>query len=376
MEVVLSIPFHPEKNIGGVGSVSRNLVSGLKNNIDLLEKYDVKINLLSPIDNSNLAISDSKHLTNRSYSVNIHPILTGMHHATKNFDKILKEKKIDIVHSHDPYIALCGIKKNITTFFTLHGVVWEEYKYRNVKIYPYPTMWKLRKIFLKLDKFLAISPYIQDEVNEFFNFPKSKIDIMENPISEDFFQKKDEFQQGLIFFPGVISKRKNQITMCKVINTLKESGEKDFKVIFTGSVLNKNYYRKIKNYINKKRINKYVELKENVPFSVIIDLYKKSNCVVLTSKQETAPMVISESMASSTPIISNNICGAPYMIDHKKDGYLYNDIDGLILYLTEIINDKNRTLKMGIKGNQKALKRWSNNIIANNLINYYYNYEG
>lgn len=370
---MICIPLNPQKNIGGVGSVARNLVSGFIKNHKILSDNNINIHFKSPVSNNVVNDDTTSSIEYSSYNVKVHPILFGSYYAKKNFSKKFPLKKIDIVHSHDPYFALASLNKKIKTFFTLHGVIWEEYRYRRLKIYPFPTMLKMSKLFDKLDKFVAISEYIKKEIQLKYDYPIEKISTIENPISDDFFLEKKWSDDNLIFCPGVISKRKNQMMLINSIIRLVKSGIKDFKVVLTGYIIDKSYYQMLIKKVNNNDLSNIIEFKGNISYQELLDLYSKSSVVVLTSRQETAPMVISEAMATGTPIISSNICGAPYMINEGIDGYLVREDDSQDLYekLSIIIEDDKKKRKMGIFGKEKAQKRWKCEKISKELIDLY-----
>ena len=86
----------------------------------------------------------------------------------------------------------------------------------------------------------------------------------------------------------------------------------------------------------------------------------------LPSNQETAPLVISEAMASGKPVVASNICGIPYMIRDSETGFLFDPDDAYELSekISKIMTDEKLRIRMGKNARSDALKRWHPDIIA------------
>ncbi|MDB4927009.1 glycosyltransferase family 4 protein [Mucilaginibacter sp.] len=65
-----------------------------------------------------------------------------------------------------------------------------------------------------------------------------------------------------------------------------------------------------------------VIIKENIPHSELMELYKKANVFVLPTLADGFGMVVTEAMSQGLPVIaSENSCG-PDIINHMKDGWI------------------------------------------------------
>ncbi|MDN4526089.1 glycosyltransferase [Fictibacillus fluitans] len=91
-------------------------------------------------------------------------------------------------------------------------------------------------------------------------------------------------------------------------------------------------------------------------------VFKQSLFTLLTSKYEGLSLVILESMANFTPVISYNIKYGPSdLIDHGVDGYLVQNRsqDELAHYMLELLNDPEKAKKMGGEGYKKVKAKWN-----------------
>lgn len=82
--------------------------------------------------------------------------------------------------------------------------------------------------------------------------------------------------------------------------------------------------------------------KEWAALSVDYDFFINSTDV------DNTPISVIEAMALGLPIISTDVGGMPYLIDHMKDGYLVpqKDEDAMLLALEELLQNQEKTGQM------------------------------
>ncbi|HER40298.1 MAG TPA: glycosyltransferase, partial [Salinimicrobium catena] len=82
--------------------------------------------------------------------------------------------------------------------------------------------------------------------------------------------------------------------------------------------------------------------KEWAALSVDYDFFINSTDV------DNTPISVIEAMALGLPVVSTDVGGMPYLIDHMKDGYLVpqKDADAMLLALTELLEDQERTAQI------------------------------
>ncbi|MCF8262471.1 MAG: glycosyltransferase family 4 protein [Melioribacteraceae bacterium] len=74
----------------------------------------------------------------------------------------------------------------------------------------------------------------------------------------------------------------------------------------------------------------------------IANLYSAADFSVVPSLEDNLPNTVMESLSCGTPVLAFNIGGIPDMVDHKKNGYLVNDLNSEALEngLEWFINNK------------------------------------
>ena len=117
-----------------------------------------------------------------------------------------------------------------------------------------------------------------------------------------------------------------------------------------------------------------VEWKGFLSGNELDELYQSSVVIVVPSKCfEGFPNVIVRAMNHSKPVIATNLGGMPEIIEHGVNGLLYppGDIDALVSYIRQIVSDPEKSTNMGIRGNEKAKRDYSKEVIYSKLIKIY-----
>lgn len=87
-----------------------------------------------------------------------------------------------------------------------------------------------------------------------------------------------------------------------------------------------------------------------------VKLSSDFNIFINTTNFDNMPVSVIEAMALGFPIISTNVGGMPFLIDHKKDGILINpnDVDGFINHIKSLISNPEKAIDLGNKARKKA----------------------
>jgi glycosyltransferase involved in cell wall biosynthesis/5'(3')-deoxyribonucleotidase len=80
-------------------------------------------------------------------------------------------------------------------------------------------------------------------------------------------------------------------------------------------------------------------------------LYQAADAVILTSLNEVTPMVISEALSWSIPVLSTNIAGIPEMFTDGKEGFLFSPGDDAkaLAGMESLYRDRELRNRMGLK---------------------------
>jgi len=378
MNIALIIDYSAQRIFGGPQSVAYDTVEGLKKNYQRLEKDDIHIHIISSsgtyfhsrneIDEKypNISYEFFKRITPSAFFSDIN----YYYHMNK------RKSDFDLLHSHQISGALAGSLLHIPTIFTPHGIYWKEKLYEP-NIYSRMAYGELNVLRFKyiaphLKKLIAISPYVISEVDHFLKTKVPEMEVIENPVSDVFFAQEKKEQEGLLIYPGIVIPRKNQIGLIKTLHLLKKDKIK-FHCILAGPVPDRNYVNLLQRLVRKYDLQHDVSLTGTIPFDQLLTLYSEASILIMTSLQETAPRVISEAMATGTPVIASNIAGIPYMVSSENSGFLINprSPEEIANHTLMLLEDSSLRKKFKEKSRQIARSRWKSDVIVSKQLDLY-----
>lgn len=109
----------------------------------------------------------------------------------------------------------------------------------------------------------------------------------------------------------------------------------------------------------------------------VYDYLKIFNVFVLTSTSEGMPNVIIEAMCIGVPVISSNVGGCAEIIDHNRDGLLFesNDIDNFVVLINKLIADTELKERLRKSSVDKVTSKFSVKTMIDNYVKFYNNLE-
>ncbi len=377
MDITLILDYSNTRNTGGPQGVAYDTVEGLKKNHRRLQKEDLFFHILST-SGTTLRSASARDETfgNISFEYFRKLVPTALMSDVNYYLRLKnREKKIDLIHSHPVSGAFVGTLLKIPTMLTLHGMMWKEKDYARGMYSKFAyelTIRKFNYVSPRLKKLIAISPYVVGEVDAYLKSKVPAMEVIENPVSDAFFEQEKNENEGLIVYPAYFNSLKNQITLIEALCRLKKDHVR-FHCILPGPILDHTCYTTITSLIKTCGLEKDVSIPGPVPFSEMLRLYSEASVMVMTSFQETAPLVISEAMASQTPVIASRVSGIPYMVSEGNSGFLINPHDpGEVADRIRILlEDSSLRKRFGGEARRIAASRWKSEVITSRLIDVY-----
>jgi len=234
--------------------------------------------------------------------------------------KILKTKKIDVIHFHGNTVLwfnvlkLLGFYKKIPYVFYAHksGIknfktFWKKSNYLNKTkaLFIWPLM--VMQDFLTVKTANAIIAVSQSEKDIFiddYKCPNEKIFIVENGVNVKRFASKKEKAGDIlkIIFVGILRERKNIEKIFSVLKVLVEKGNAPFLTV-VGRV-DKKYISKLKSISRELDIDKKIIWKGYIPYPDLPNIYAKNDILLLLSHSEGLPKVILEAISCGLRVVS------------------------------------------------------------------------
>jgi len=251
--------------------------------------------------------------------------------------KIIKENKIDIIHSHDPgsmmWSILCKIiKPKLKLVLTIHSSVF-------VKNWNKITLFCNRNF---INSNIAISETILNDCIQ-NNLKTVKIfNGIDTKKWEQHIGGAGTFSiitVGRITYEGSISYQiKGHDILLKALKECKKKSMKFSCNIVGGDVDHINnsslkYLEKLNEDLDLSDEIKFLGNREDIP-----ELLAQSDLFILPSRFEGLPVALLEAMAARLPVIASNISGSAEILEHERNGLLfesenYLDLADKIFYL-------------------------------------------
>jgi len=377
MQITLLLDYLPTRPTGGPLGVAYDTVEGLKKNHRKLEHEDVHIHIMSTTGTSLHSVHEKDDTYgNISYEY-FRPLVPNAILSDVNYLYHIKKgnRTIDLLHSHDISGSLVGTLLKIPTLLTLHGMVWKErdfYQGWYTRFTFRLHMQRIRYASRRVKKIIAISPYVREELGRFLKTGIPDTEVIENPLSEVFFEQEKREKEGLILYPAYLNHLKNQYTLIEALHRLKKDNIR-FHCILPGLIRDFAYYTRLQKLIRTCDLEENVTIPGPLPLEQMLRLYSEASIVVMTSYQETAPLVITEAMATGTPVIASRISGIPFLVSEGNSGFLINPQDPREIAdkITLLLDDGALRKKFQNESRNIAISRWKSEIITNKILDVY-----
>ena len=239
--------------------------------------------------------------------------------------KLLKKKKIDLVHSWDyksnSIEALACIRAGVAYIYTKKNNAWSK-------------RWFI-KSFLSTHV-VYNNPEMKDR---FFSslLLKNKVRFIPHGIDTSVFtpqkstRNKNVFTMGCI---GVIGENKNQLLLLRALQKLPSN----VQVHFYGKE-DEDYKTTMTQFVEKHDLSEQVDFKGFVANNEIPTLLKSFDVLVLASKNEGLPLSIIEAMACGVPVLSSNSGGgARYLLNNDEGGFIFESEDALVSQIIQLMD--------------------------------------
>lgn len=201
------------------------------------------------------------------------------------------------------------------------------------------------KALKRADVLVAPSPYFAHYLED----KGFKIRIIENPVdlSEYTFHQKEIIRPRILWMRAFTDVY-NPAMAIRVAKRLSEK-YKDFQMVMAGkdgpltSTIKKMAGEN--GLSNKIIFPGYINMQEKLRFTRDYDIY------ICTNKIDNAPVSLIEFMHLGLPIVSVNVGGIPYLIQHEQNGLLVNDDDDEAMFMQIIRLIENHSLAKTISLN-------------------------
>lgn len=251
--------------------------------------------------------------------------------AAIELKKICKKNKIDIIHLHDShaintYILADCLGNNIP------GII-----HRHVN-FPIHTKWKYQ--YKKIQKIICVSNAVKKNFISFID--DKKLEVIYPGIDVNKFQNSEISIQNslkqelnisnetkLIGIVSALEPEKNIEEFIKIAERITNK-KNDIKYVIIGDgSLKSNLISQISNLKSQIHI---LGFRDDIP-----QILPSLDVFLFTSKNEGFGQVLLEAMASKVPVITSNFATAKEIIEDKKTGFIYKDINDAVQLIEKML---------------------------------------
>jgi glycosyltransferase involved in cell wall biosynthesis len=145
--------------------------------------------------------------------------------------------------------------------------------------------------------------------------------VIPNPIEiENYKYSKRNFSIPILIWVRSIQEIYNPILALKVLAILKEKYDKVY--LYMVGPDNNNMMRELMDFVKLNSLENNIEFTGRLSLQAWTTLSEKANVFINTTNVDNTPVSVLEAMTLGLPVVSTNVGGVPYIIDHKINGLL------------------------------------------------------
>jgi glycosyltransferase involved in cell wall biosynthesis len=372
LRVVLVGPYPASegKVFGGVEAVTSSLADGLAE-VDGVEAHAIT------------SVPGLKHPEDRVTATGVHvhllPLfgrlgcMTGFAIDRGRVRGKLREVEPDIVHVHTQLIyGHTAFERGWPSVLTMHGIFYREIAQRR-------GLWRLQGLFgcaceansvRRARHISAINRYSADAFGKYVR--TDDVRYIDNPINDRWFGIDDRAEPGRILFGGFIYDLKNLLYLLQAIAEL-AGKHPHLRLRVAGGVREQDYYQRCVSFVSEHGIEKNVEFLGALSVDEMMEEHSKASMLVVCSKQENSPVIISEAMAAGKPVIGTNVGGVAEQVADGESGFVVplDDPAELARRIDCILSDEQLRRQMGKAGKAIAERRFRRSVVVGKTIEFY-----
>ncbi|WP_305064351.1 glycosyltransferase family 4 protein [Methanococcoides sp.] len=263
---------------------------------------------------------------------------------------------LDLLHSHGGLIQLAATLSKQSTqlplVMTAHSIDVNRTKPDGLSVM------MEKNVVGMVDRFIAVSKSIQEELEQTFEIETDRITIIPNGVDTETFklQNADDLKRRyklddrfVVLFVGRNDPQKGVKYLVDAVRRL----QKDIPEIMLVLVGQPDIYH-----------DKYILCLPHVGKHELIKLYSLSDAFVLPSIYEPFGIVLTEAMACETACIGSRVGGIPDIIDHNRTGLLVEPESGASIAeaIDRLYSDPERRCMMAKRGRERVISSfdWQN----------------
>jgi glycosyltransferase involved in cell wall biosynthesis len=353
LKILLAGIYVPSRNrkTGGPIAVFSNLIDTLTK---IKLKYDIDIVSQSYLHRRRIKLSNST-------IINIFPILRL--DAILSLAGMLSRKKYDVINVQgvselNVIVSVLGKISGAIVVYSCHGSVVDEIKLG--RRLPIRLLVEERLIVKFSDVLVTVSEKFKSRIQTVFHYPRDKIYVVYNGISEDWLiDYSEEFYTKeapqYLLFVGAPSKIKGFDLLLKAFSTLKKR-HKHLRLLVVGKSPDQGVLKIAGEAVSD------ISFVSDIDQATLRKIYRRAAALVLPSRLDSFPLVVLEALSQGLPVAVSDQVGTSEIIKDGESGLIFksNDVSALERCLERILSDEDLRKRIAHEGRKLAACRtWS-----------------
>ncbi len=215
-----------------------------------------------------------------------------------------------------------------------------------------------KRYLKKIDKLIALHEWEKENLIE-KGAPSDKIVIIPNGMGDEAFERylPKKFDKPYILSLCRIAKVKSLDQVIKILPDIK-----DCYYVIAGKDIGEGELENLKQLARELRVEKRVKFVGEIRGRLKYRFLSGAELVIVPSIWEMLSLTVLETMAQGKIVIASDSYGNPYIIDDKKNGFIYRhgDLASLKKLVLDILADKRKFEYIGKNARTKIRKsyRW------------------
>lgn len=289
--------------------------------------------------------------------------------------RLLGQIQPNVVHAHGTGIyAGAAVGCPFPTIITVHGIV-----YREARIamgLKDRLGWELdalyeRWILGRARHIISISPYVE---REFGGWTRAQLHRVENPVPDAYFAVAGEGEPGRILFAGRVIPRKDPLTAVRALALVRERFPGVTLRIAGEAEAEPEYAQRVHALVDELGLGSAVHFLGQLDEQSLLKEYTACSVVLLTSVQETAPVVIAQAMAAGRPVVATAVGGVEGLVTHEETGLVVpaGDVAAVAKALERLLASPAERARMAQEARRQAARRFKASAVVEQTLAVYH----
>jgi len=275
--------------------------------------------------------------------------------------RCLEEISPDVVHAHGTGLyAGAAVTGRWPAVITVHGIIRREahmaVNFKDWIGWQFNILYE-RQVLRAARHVIAINPYV---VKEFAHLLRGAVYLIENPVAEEFFKIHSRGEPGRILFAGLVIARKDPLTAIRAFAQARALHPQARLRIAGALDAEPAYAAAAQKLAARLGLASAVDFLGHLDEAAILEEYRACSLFLLSSVQETAPVVVAQALAAGRPVVATAAGGTAFMVEDGVTGLVapVGDAAGLGRALTRLLDEPALHQRMAAAARRQAEARF------------------